>query len=373
MGELTAGPAGPRRRKRGTAIVIVGLILLVAGTVALFWNEWRSASSTATLMAGERGLVSVGPDRVPGDIGDRLVHVAGPARPGGVVQDPVFAIAQSALRLDRIVEMYQWREHSEGSGDNRTTRYEQVWAEGRIASERFRERVGRSNPPAPPFASERFQPAEVALGALGVAPELIDLLPAEAAVVLPQGQELFVGGMALRSDGRAFLSGLASRPAIGDVRVRFRVVPPGEISVLAGLDGSVLRPWTAPNGGRIAMVMPGVVSASDMLGAAYRANALRTWGFRAAGTLGAFVGLSLLLHGLRRRHPDLTLLGAKVSAATVMTLAIAWSLLVVAIAWAIFRPLLSLGLVMASAVLFALIRALRARRAEPAGRSAASD
>jgi hypothetical protein len=373
MGALMDGPAGPRRRKRGMAIVIVGLILLVAATVGLFWNEWQSASSIASLMAGERGLATVAPDRVPGDIGDRLVHAAGPARPGGVVEDPLFAVGQNALRLDRIVEMYQWREHSEGSGDNRTTRYEQVWAEGRIASERFRERVGRSNPSAPPFASERFQPAEVTLGAFGVAPELIDLLPAEAAVMLPQGRELFVGGMALRSDGRAFLSGLASRPAIGDVRVRFHVVPPGEISVLAGLDGSVLGPWTAPNGGRIAMVMPGVVSARDMLGAAYRANALRTWGLRAAGTLGAFVGLSLLLHGLRRRRPDLALLGAKISAATVMTLAIAWSLLVVAIAWAIFRPLVSLGLVMASAVLFALIRTLRVRRAEPAERSATGD
>jgi hypothetical protein len=306
--------------------------------------------------------LSLGIERVPIDATGRLVHLAGPARPSGPVRDPVFAVVQSALRLDRIVEMYQWREHDQGSGDNRTTRYEQVWAEGRIASERFRERVGRSNPAAPPFASERFYPAEVALGAYGVALDLVDLLPAVAAIAVPAGNEIFVGGLTLRGDGGAFVTSTGSRPAIGDVRVRFRAVPAGEVSVLAGLDGSVLRPWPAPNGGTIALVEPGLENAREMLGAAYRMNALHTWGIRLAATLAVFVGLSLALGRPGRRVAWLGTLQAKLQAPIALVVAIVWSLAVIALAWAIFRPLVSLALVVSSIALFALLRAFQSWR-----------
>lgn len=362
MAEPAIEPRRPKRRKSRTGLAVFGVILVLAGTVLLFWNEWRSATRTATLTAGERSLVSLDIERVPIDATGRLVHLAGPARPSGPVRDPLFPVVQNALRLDRIVEMYQWRERDEGSGDNRTTRYEQVWAEGRIASERFRERIGRSNPAAPPFASQRFHPAEVVLGAYGVTPDLVDLLPAVVAIAMPEGSEIFMGALTLRGDGSAFVTNAGNRPAIGDVRVRFRIVPDGDVSVVAGLDGSVLRPWPAPNGGTIAILEPGLRTAPGMLGAAYRTNALQTWSIRLAGTLAVFVGLSIVLGRLVRRVAWLADLQATLKAPVALVLAIAWALAVIALAWAIFRPLVSLALVVASIALFALLRAFQSWR-----------
>lgn len=353
----------PKKHKRKTAIGIFGLILMLAGSGALFWNEWRSATATATLIAGERALVTASLDRVPPEGTSGLVHLAGPARPSGPVADPLFPLTTDALRLDRVVEMYQWREFSQGTGDNRTDNYEAVWAEGRIPSERFRDRMRHTNPPAPGIASARLYPDEVALGAYAVAPALLDRLPASEPVAAP-GREVFVEGRVLRGEGSAFLTGSATRPEIGDVRVRFNAVPVGEISVLAGLDGSTLRPWTAPNGGLIAMAEPGLRTANQMFATAYRENALWTWAVRVAGTLGIFVGFSILLGHIARRVPPLADLQAKIKGPIAFTLALAWALAVIAIAWVIFRPLLSLGLVAVSAVLVLGLRALRARRPE---------
>jgi hypothetical protein len=338
------------------------VILVLAGTGLLFWNEWRSATRMATLIAGEHSLLALDSRQVPADATGRLVHLAGPARPSGAVGDPVFPIVESALRLDRIVEMYQWREREEGSGDNRTTRYEQVWAEGRIASERFRERVGRNNPAAPRFASERFHPAEVVLGVYGVDPDLVDLLPADVTIAVPAGSEIFVGALTLRGDGGAFVTNAGDRPAIGDVRVRFRIVPGGDVSVVAGLDGSVLRPWSAPNGGTIALAEPGLRSARELLRSAYRMNALHTWGIRLAALLAVFVGLSLLLgRWLRRANGFVDLQGSS-AAPVVLVVALAWTLAVIALAWALFRPLVSVALVVTSILLFGLWRALASWR-----------
>jgi hypothetical protein len=354
----------PKKQKRKTAIGIFGLILVLAGSIALFWNEWRSARESATLIAGERAVVSASFDRVPPEGTAGLVHLAGPARPSGPTADPLFPVTTDALRLDRVVEMYQWREFSQGTGDNRTDNYEAVWAEGRIPSERFRDRMRHTNPPAPTIASASFYPEEVALGAYAVAPELLDHLPASDGVVATPGRELFIDGRAFRGEGAAFLTGSPTNPGIGDVRVRFTAVPAAEISVLAGLDGSVLRPWTAPNGGVIAMAAPGLSTQRQMFATAYRANALTTWLVRAAGTLGIFVGLSILLGHIARRVPPLADLRARLKGPIAFTLALAWALAVIALAWVIFRPLLSLGLALVSAALVLGLRALRARRPE---------
>ena len=353
-----------KKPKRKAAIAFFGLLLVLAGSVALFWNEWRSASRSATLIAGERAVVSASFDRVPPEGTAGLVHLAGPARPSGPVADPLFPVATQALRLDRVVEMYQWREFSQGTGDNRTDNYEPVWAEGRIPSERFRDRMRHTNPQAPAIASARFYPGEVALGAYAVAPEVLDLLPAREGVVAAPGREVFVEGRAYRGEGSAFLTGSLANPEIGDVRVRFSAVPVGEISLLAGLDGSTLRAWIAPNGGSIALAEPGLMTAAQMFSAAYRSNALWTWAVRFAGTLGVFVGLSILLGHIARRVPPLADLQARLRGAIALTLALALALAVIALAWLIFRPLMSLGLVAASTVLILGLRALRARRPE---------
>lgn len=361
MEEPVQRATSPKRQKRRTGRLIFGLILVLAGSAGLFWNEWRSASEMATLRAAGRSVMSVDPGRVPGDADGRLVHVAAEARPSGIVEDPVFGLGDVALRLDRIVEMYQWREHTQGAGDNRTTRYEKVWAEGRIPSERFRERVGRSNPPAPPYQSARFQPPEVAIGAYGLTPALVDLLPADRAIAVPRGRELFVRGGVLAGDGTGFFSGDPRRPEIGDVRVRFRVVPAGEVSVLAGLDGARLGPWRAANGGEVAIAVPGLETAEAMLGHARRVTALRTWGVRAAATLGVFVGCSLLLGRAGERVASLAALRRRLGPAAAPTVALGWALVVVAIAWVLFRPLASLGLVVATSVLLGLLYRVQER------------
>lgn len=344
------------------AIAIVGFLLVALGSVALFWNEWRSARAVEALLAAERALVPASLDRVPIEPAGALVHLAGPARPTGPVADPLFPVGALVLRLDRIVEMQQWRETCEGSGNERQCRHDRVWAEGRIASERFRERLGHENPPAPPFDSERFFPREAGLGAYALGAELLALLPAAEAALPAPGAELIAAGRTLRADGGAFLSGDRDNPAIGDLRVRFRTVPLGEVSVIAGLDGSVLVPWTAPGGQEVALIRSGILSADELLAGAYERNALTTWGLRLAGVIAVFVGTVLALIRLVGIVPLLADLKAQNGKTVALLLALAWSLLVIAAAWLVFRPLVSLMALVLAVSAFAALRAFRARR-----------
>ncbi len=367
----TPASGGKRRKPKRTIVAtIVGITLLLAGSAGLFWNEWRSAARTATLLAGERSVVSLAVDAVPTVPPAGLVHLAGEARASDSIVDPLFPVRSDGLRLDRIVEMYQWREHREGTGDDREYRYERVWAEGRIPSERFRAGGSRVNPAPPPIASERHYPTEVTIGAFGVAPDLLDLLPASEAVVLAGAGDVYLGGDLYRAVGTAFSNSRQPAPEIGDIRVRFQAVPAGPISVLGGIDGSTIDSWTSPNGERLAIASPGLATADSMLAAAYRSNALATWGARLAATLVVLVGQALLLPQLDQRFPAFRAQRAALRAAFVLplglVLAIAWALIVIAVAWALARPLMSLAFVSAS-ILLLLVLVRVAERGAKAG------
>lgn len=359
MAPTPASSGAEKTPRRKIVATVVGIILLLAGSAGLFWNEWRSASRTATLLAGERSVVSLAVDAVPTVPPAGLVHLAGEARASETIVDGLFPVRSDGLRLDRTVEMYQWREHREGSGDDREYRYERVWAEGRIPSERFRAGGTRVNPAPPPFASERRYPTEVSIGAFGVAPALVGLLPASEPIVVSGASDVHVGSELYRAASAAFSNSRQSSPAIGDVRVRFQAVPAGPISVLGGIDGSVVDRWTAPNGKSIAMASPGSTTAEAMLAAAYRSNALATWGIRFAATFVVFIALALLVSRLERHFPRARALRTELQAGLVLplgvTLAVAWALVVIAAAWVVFRPLMSLGLIAAGIILLFLL------------------
>lgn len=368
---MTPTPAsgGERRKpKRKIVATVVGITLLLAGSAGLFWNEWRSAARTATLLAGERSVVSLAVDAVPTVPPAGLVHLAGEARASETIVDALFLVRSDGLRLDRTVEMYQWREHREGSGDDREYRYERVWAEGRIPSERFRAGGSRVNPAPPPIASERRYPTEVTIGAFGVAPDLLDLLPADEAIVLAGAGDVYLGGELYRPVGTAFSNSQRPAPEIGDIRVRFQAVPAGPISILGGIDGSMIGSWTAPNGESLAIASPGLATADTMLAGAYRSNALATWGARLAATLVVLVGQALLLPQLDRRFPRFRAHRAALRAAFVLPLglmlAITWALVVIAVAWAVFRPLMSLALIAVSIFLLFILVIVADHRAK---------
>src|SRR5687767_10613434 len=101
-----------RRGARGTAIV--GLLIGLGGAFALARNEYRLAWQLDAMAAAREILAEGAALR-----GDAVVHVVGELEAPVPVRDREFKIAADAVRLDRTAETYQWREHREGSGDNK--------------------------------------------------------------------------------------------------------------------------------------------------------------------------------------------------------------------------------------------------------------
>ena len=360
--------------------ILVGLILVAGGAALLWFNEGRAVKTAKALKEGAGVVVSVGADRVePGNEG-RLVHMTGQATTGEQLADPDFGVSANAIALRRSVEMFQWKEskHSEtkkklGGGEETVTTYtyDKAWSREAISTSDFKKPEGHGNPGSFPFTEETWRASRVTLGAFtlseGLLAQMTDFQPlpmtSTAGVKLPAGR---FGGMQI-SGGLLFLGANPSSPQVGDMRVSFAQIRPGMVSVVARQVASSFEPYLTTVGRSLEMLEPGAVSADAMFKSAMASNRMLTWILRAVGFVLIFIGFAAVFKPLSVLADVVPFIGNLVgfgTGAVAFMLALFVSLVVIAIAWIVYRPVLGIGLLVV-AVGTAVF--LLSRRKKPAG------
>jgi hypothetical protein len=170
--------------------------------------------------------------------------------------------------------------------------------------------------------------------------------------------------------GNALYIGLTpGNPKVGDVRITYHAIYPADISIIAKYNGNTFERVYASNGKTVSRLNMGVVSSDAMFGKAHSSNSTWTWILRAVGTFLVIGGLKAIVAPLSVLASVIPLLGTIVGAGTGIVctlLGLAWSLIIISIAWLRFRPLVG-GAMIGVAVL--LIAALyfkgRAKKAAP--------
>ncbi|MEE8522379.1 MAG: hypothetical protein V3T72_00485 [Thermoanaerobaculia bacterium] len=92
--------------------VLFGVLLIGLGGWLLFWNEGRAVKRAKDLTEGASEVISVSEEGPLSANEGELVHFIGEAVSAGVLRDLVFGVVTDQLKLERSVEMYQWREES---------------------------------------------------------------------------------------------------------------------------------------------------------------------------------------------------------------------------------------------------------------------
>jgi hypothetical protein len=343
--------------------VLFGAALFVASFFLLGWNESRAVTAYRNLNEVRDTVVTVSADAVSQANTGKPIFVSGETSTGAVLKDPRFDIEVNAIALRRRVEMYQWKEETEsrtekqtGGGTKKSVyySYEKVWSDQVIPSAGFHQQAGHENPVILPFESWQDRADQVNLGSFRFSSTLIPRLnffepisPRDAA--LPEGVNV---------DGtQLYLGTSSSAPEIGDVRIRFEVVNPGPVSVIAGQEGSTLTSWVTSNGTAYSRIQKGNPSLEEMLAAARREAKILTWILRGAGWLIMTIGISMVLRPISVVADVLPILGniAETGIGLVAGLiALTLSLITIAVAWIVVRPLVGIPLLLLAAGLVVL-------------------
>jgi hypothetical protein len=343
-----------RSYRKSFAGLFFGIALLLAAFPLLFWNEGRPLRSARSLEEGARIVVSASADKVDSANEGKLVHMTGKATTTETLWDREFGVSAQAIKLERKVEMYQWKEES---GEGGWAHYDKVWSPDFIGSDAFKHPAGHRNPQSMPVSSYAWTAKKVTLGAFTLSQAQVGMLdagPVTVAEMTAGASSPAIGGR-FRLYQRGYCSGEdPDTPAIGDVKVEFPAVRPATVSILGRQMGSTFGPYRAKAGDSILLLRYGTVRADSMFKAAPQPDVIDTWLPRLLGFLMMTFGLTMALKPPRGIVvdfvPSMVISDGAVENAAVGILAAALaaclSLAAIAAAWLAWRPHLAITLLL---------------------------
>ena len=334
--------------------LLLGPVFVIAAIVLLWWNEGRAVEAIVGLSNAASATIEATNTPSAGNEG-KLVHVVGPATAQEPVVDNDLALSiPGQVAVARTVEMYQWKEHEEShtqqntGGSETTTKtytYAQAWSDEPIDSSGFRHPDGHQNP-SMPFQSKRYAASDAKLGGW--------TLDANTLGRIDPVQPLTVGvpDQWTRS-GNYIVKGNVSTPKTGDLRVSYAGLETGgTLSVLAQQSHGGFASYATPNGYQVFLVALGNQPAAQMI-ATQRANeATLTWILRGVGGVVMFIGFTMFFGPLSVMASFLPFLGSLVrgaAAALSFVISVPLTLVVIAVAWIAYRPIIG-GLLILAAI-----------------------
>jgi hypothetical protein len=340
--------------------IVFGLIVIPGMVVLLWWNEGRAVTTANSLNEGASAVVEVAADKVDPANNKKLIHVTGEATAPGPVVDPDLGLSFPVLRVERFEEIYQWLEDSRsetkqklGGGEETITTYtyKKDWTNRPVDSSEFKDSATHVNQGQLIVGKATITAENVTLGAFEVPTDFVRDLGGEVQQALISAELAHLPdplkATAKLHKGAFLFADNPDAPQIGDSRITYKVVKPGTYSFVAAQIANTFEPYQAKAGDAIRLIESGTVSAELMFKNAQSANAMMTWIIR-------FMGFLIMAFGFMAVMRPLAVLGSVVPAIgniiglgtglISFVLAATISLLVIAIAWIVVRPLLGIAL-----------------------------
>lgn len=392
----------------------LGLILFIAATCLIYWNEGRTVRTGGAINEAQRVCVDMKDiNKVAPSLEGKVVYATGKADTQQVLEDNVFGVKTPgpAIRLSRSVLYYQWVESSKtekkkkyGGGEETVTTYtyKKEWVSRPVDSSEFHDPDYRDrNTVITTLDSDNdsVTATDVTFGAY-ILPNFLKSSMGGAAQFAPKLTEEQLktinkqirGRTSMAMSGQQSMAGIQrdaqgrrrtvavsnnaiisnahingntlylgsdfGMPEIGDMKVSFYHTPPATISIIAKVIGPTFETFRASNGATFSRLSMGTVSSENMFGDARSSNSTMAWIMRVVGIVLTIAAISALLGPLSVLASVIPFLGDVVGAGTgfVATLVgLAWALIVIAVSWIRFRPVLAFALIGVAVVAIVLV------------------
>ena len=362
--------------------ILFGFLLFIGSFFLLSWNENNAVNQYRNLNEIQKTTTSIAADVVTPALDNMTVHLTGEASTPATLTDPEFGVEVNAIRLNRFVETFVWRESEESRTEKKVGgstekhihyTYQTAWSSS-IPQNSFNgpKAADYPNPTQQAFEDWSKSADIVNVGAFRLAKSLVSSIRFTEPV-RPTGAKVPDG--AVVQERYIFIGNDAAKPAVGDTRIHFTQTPQEMISLIAGQKGSDLAEATLSNGKSFQKIMRGAHSLDAMVAKAKSEVNLLTWILRGVGFFLMGFGLNLVFRPLSVVADVVPFIGNLVGAGIgfiSFTVAAILSCVTIAIAWIAVRPLIAVPLLVTAALLIGWIWK-RKRAANAALQSASQD
>lgn len=341
--------------------VLIGIAMVVGAFILIFWNENHGLRMAQSLQQTEEAIVNIPNTPIDPKNNLRAVYLTGAVSTTATLKDKMFGIVENAIKLDRKVEMYQWKESTETTTESqlggseqqtKTFSYKQTWSETPIDSSKFNDPVGHQNPTEMPIQSKNQIASKVTVGDFTLSRELVASISGDTPIDLSKVELTKLKNevnspVNIRSDN-IYIGENPLLPKVGDLKITITAVLPQDVSIIAQQNNHLLQPYVAPAGQAISLLAMGTRSSQQMIADELSANTISTWALRISSLILMVIGISLLMKPIVILVDIIPFLGSLVGVGTFFVAFIAglclWTI-GISIAWFAVRPLWALGLI----------------------------
>lgn len=345
--------------------VIGGILLIIVGIGLLWYNEGRTVGEQKGISEAKDKYVQVKSDKIDSKYDNKLIATNGKLdiSNSNELVDSDFNIKIKSAKMTRTVEMYQWDE-SCTTDDNNVEKcdYKKEWEDSVIDSSDFK-KSGHDNPNSMPYESKIYVADNVKMGAYSLPNTLLERLSTKKTKTGEELREEFANKIAdYKIEGEYITSQVEEEPQIGDIRIKFDYNDADSVSVLAVQTGTTLTSYVPKTGSKIYKIKEGIHTGDEIIQDLIDENNTIKWIFRLLGTVLVMIGIGSIFSPINKLANFIPIVGGVVGVITglVSILAgLAISLVVIALAWFRFRPLLSISLLAIVVVCIILLFVLK--------------
>jgi hypothetical protein len=143
-------------------------------------------------------------------------------------------------------------------------------------------------------------------------------------------------------------------PQVGDVRITFEKVVPAMVTVIAKVSGDTFKSYKAKNGKTFSVLRMGKQDMDEIFESEHSQNTLFLWIWRIVGIMLVILGLKGIFDivvTLLKVVPFIANIVGWGIGVVCTVVGLVWSLIIIAIAWLFYRPLLGIALLALAAFL----------------------
>ena len=326
-----------------------GIIILIIGIFVLWNNEGRTVKTQNAINEALKGYTDVSSSKIDPKYEGKIIATTGniDLSSSEELKDSKFGISVKAVKLQRNVEMYQWDESCEtDENDKETCSYEKTWSDKILDSSEYK-KAGHENPSSMKIESDTYVASNVKVGAYDLPERLVNSLSYDKDLNNEKLEVQYKNTVEGYKLNEKYITNSVDfeNPEIGDLRISYKYASDGEVSLIGVQKGNTLTAYTAKKGKSIFEIRRGSYTGREILESMTNANKTAKWFLRILGILLVMGGVASLFNPLQSLTDKVPVLRSIVNFtaglfSSVVGLAI--SLVVIAIAWFRFRPVLSI-------------------------------
>ncbi len=334
--------------KKSSGGFLIGLVLIIVGSVMLVNNEKDAVNNIKSVDEIKKNVIDIKKDKVNKKYDGKLVAIKGELTVDDeLIIDKIYNVKVKTAKLNRIVEMYQYKENEgEDEKENKSYTYEKVWSEKLINSDDFGE-AGHINPSSKNHDSEEIHAKSVRVGAYKLSDEQIEKLSSKAEYKFDENTNYRHGYKVI--DNYLTNAHDFENPSIGNLRVKYTYNDTKKVSILAKLDGDTFDDYISKSGKTINKIYEGNLNSVQMIERIDKSNKTAKWFKRFLSSFIIIFGYGLLVSMLTSLIDYIPAIGKIINGAISLVMSligVIHSLIVIIIAWFVYRPLICLILVL---------------------------